>query len=129
MTDQRISNVNTLADYIDRLIVEVNKLSWLEAQKHAEHKQDNPDLGEIARLDRLSRACCNLRSVLKNKINETLQEIVRTGRYEYLREVKTFGKPPVAFDDALADRCHDIGDLFARDQMTGALARELKRQD
>lgn len=125
MSEPRISNVNTLADYVDRLIVEVNKISWLEAHKHEEHKKENPDLAQIAYWDKLSRAACNLRGVLKNKINETFREMVESGQYEYLREVKTFGKPGKRFTDHLADRCHDIGNVFIRQEMVESLKREL----
>jgi len=127
--EPRVSNINTLADYIDRLIVEVNKISWLEAHKHEEHKKETPDIEQIAYWDKLSRRACNLRGVIKNKINETLAEIIEAGEYPYLPEVKTFGKPDTRFSDHLADRCHDVGNTFIREEMADALLRELKGSD
>jgi hypothetical protein len=48
----RIPNVDTLADLIDRLIVEVNKLSYFENRKRAEHGKESPNAESIA-----GRAC------------------------------------------------------------------------
>jgi len=114
-----------LADYIDRLIVEVNKLAYFENRKR--ELQLNPGLNaeEIVRVDNLSRDCCELRSMLKNRINELFDSILRGEEYRTLREVRTFRPPAVRLADALADRCHDIGDLFLQRRILEAVRSEL----
>ena len=101
----RIPNVNTLADLIDRLIVEVNKLSWFENRKREEHAKDNSNPSIIAKWDNLSRDCCELRSILKNEINKCLSEIVELGEYSTIKEPRTFRPPAGKIEDILADMC------------------------
>ena len=107
----KIPNLNTLADVIDRLIVEVNKLSFFENKKREEHAKDNPDAEMVAHWDNLSRDCCEYRSMLKNEINRLTSEIVETGEYRTLREMRTFRQPKRSVEEILADRCW----LVARD--------------
>lgn len=70
----RIPNVDTLADLIDRLIVEVNKLAYFENRKREEHAKPEPDAVLIAHWDNLSRDCCEYRSLLKSRINRSVGE-------------------------------------------------------
>lgn len=107
----KIPNLNTLADVIDRLIVEVNKLSFFENKKREEHAKDNPDVEMVAHWDNLSRDCCEYRSMLKNEINRLISEIVETGEYQTLREMRTFKQPKRSVEEILAERCW----LVARD--------------
>jgi hypothetical protein len=106
----RIPNVDTLADLIDRLIVEVNKLSYFENRKREEHGKPAPDAATIAKWDNLSRDCCEYRSLLKSRINECLGEIVAGGEYQTMREVRTFRPPAGNLADLLASRCHEVSD-------------------
>ena len=103
----RIPNVDTLADLIDRLIVEVNKLAYFENRKREEHGKPSPDSAAIAKWDNLSRDCCEYRSLLKSRINECLAEIVSSGEYRTLRECRTFSAPPSQLSELLAERCHE----------------------
>lgn len=121
----RIPNLDTLADYIDRLIVEVNKISWAENEKRREHASPVPDAERIRSLDNLSRDANEFRSQLKNRINILFGQILESGEYQTLREVRTFRAPARSLADVMADRCHDIGDLFLRGEMRLALEREL----
>lgn len=105
----RIPNLNTLADVIDRLIVEVNKLAYFENKKREEHAKEHPDRSLIAHWDNLSRDCCEYRSMLKNEINKILSEIVETGEYTTLKELRTFREPSKSVADILADRCYWAG--------------------
>ena len=105
MSEPKIPNLNTLADVIDRLIVEVNKLSFFENKKREEHAKDSPDDSMIAHWDNLSRDCCEYRSMLKNEINRLTSEIVETGEYRTLREMRTFRKPGRSVEEILAERC------------------------
>ena len=116
----RLPNVDTFGDLVDRLIVEVNKLATLENRKRVEQGHSEPDAELIAKLDNASRDCCEFRSILKTKINECLAEIVASGEYKVLREVRTFRPPSTRLADLLADACTDYADTFAN-----ALAEEL----
>jgi len=109
----RIPNVDTLADCIDRLIVEVNKLSYFENAKRQEHAKPEPDATLIAKLDNLSRDCCEYRSLLKSRINEVLGEIVVSGEYQVMREVRTFRPPARRLADLLAGRCEEVSGWIA----------------
>jgi len=120
----RIPNLDTLADYIDRLIVEVNKLAWFENQKRREQAQAPKNVVLIAELDDRSRDCCELRSLLKTRINSLFEEILTSKEYHALREVRTF-RPPRRVSDVLADRCHDIGDIALRGELVKALTKEM----
>lgn len=104
----RIPNVDTLADLIDRLIVEVNKLAYYENKKRVEHGRPEPDAVLIAHWDNLSRDCCEYRSMLKSRINAVLGEVVASGEYRVMREVRTFRPPAGRLADLLAERCHDV---------------------
>ena len=116
----RLPNVDTFGDLVDRLIVEVNKLSVMENRKRIEQAKPDRDAELIAKLDNASRDCCEFRSILKNKINECLSEIVASGEYKVLREVRTFRPPTTRLADLLADACRSYADTFAN-----ALAEEL----
>lgn len=109
----RIPNVDTLADLIDRLIVEVNKLAYFENKCRQEHGKQEPDLAAIAHWDNLSRDCCEYRSMLKSRINEVLGEVVASGEYKTMRELRTFRPPAGKLADLLADRCHEASQKIA----------------
>jgi len=116
----RLPNVDTFGDLVDRLIVEVNKISVLERRKRDEHEKPHPDIALIASCDNASRDANEFRSILKNKINECLSEIVASGEYKVLREVRTFRPPTTRLADLLADACRSYADTFAN-----AIAEEL----
>ena len=101
--EKRIPNFNTFADAIDRLIVEIQKLSFFENEKRKESNKENPDINLIAKYDKLSRDCCEFRSALKNKINECLQDIVNNGTYQTMTEVRTFSKPKKPVEDLIQE--------------------------
>ena len=103
--EKYISNLNTFSDLIDRLIVEINKLSFFENKKREEHAKENPDITLIAKWDNLSRDACEFRSLLKNEINTLLEKIIETGEYKVLKEVRTFFPPKKTIADILAERC------------------------
>lgn len=121
----KIPNLNTLADVIDRLIVEVNKLSYFENKKREEHAKDWPDVEQIAHWDNLSRDCCEYRSLLKNKINRLLGEIAETGEYKTLKELRTFRAPKRSVADILAERCEWAGSEEFKAELVEALIEEL----
>ena len=125
MSDTKIPNLNTLADVIDRLIVEVNKLSTFENRKREEHAKDEPDAELIAHWDNMSRDCCEYRSMLKNEINRLLAEIVETGEYKTLNELRTFRRPENSVADLIADRCEYAAGEEFRKALVVALEEEL----
>lgn len=105
MSQVKIPNLNTFADLIDRLIVEVNKLAYFENKKREAHKAGNPDPEQIAYWDNKSRDACEYRSMLKNAINEMLGEVCASGEYKTLAELRTFAPPDKSIADILADKC------------------------
>ena len=126
MSEPKIPNLNTLADVIDRLIVEVNKLSFFENKKREEQAKDNPRYMNIAYWDNLSRDCCEYRSMLKNEINRLTSEIVETGEYRTLREIRTFRKPGRSVEEILAERCWLVSrDMTFQDELAEALKEKL----
>jgi hypothetical protein len=123
MPEKYIPNLNTLADLIDRLIVEVNKLSFFENMKREEHTKGDPNAEMIAHWDNLSRDCCEYRSMLKNEINRVLSEVVKTGEYETLAELRTFRKPARKVSSLISDRCHQ-----AAQEVRAELAEAFKNE-
>ena len=109
----RIPNVDTFGDLVDRLCVEINKLSIFENRKREEHAKASPDRDFIAALDNASRDCCELRSILKTRINECLTEIVASGEYRVLKEARTFRPPAPRLSEVLADACREYADTFS----------------
>jgi hypothetical protein len=126
MSETKIPNLNTLADVIDRLIVEVNKLSYFENQKREEQGKDEfyRDAEKIAHWDNLSRDCCEYRSMLKNEINRLLAEIVNTGEYKTLKELRTFRVPKNTVADLIAERC----EYAAGNKFKAALVKALEEE-
>jgi hypothetical protein len=110
---QRIPGVDTLGDLIDRLIVTVHKLAFFENKKREEHAKTHPDVAAIAKWDNASRDCCELRSIIKSRIDELMGEIVESGEYKVMREVRTFRPPASRLSDVLAHACREYADWFA----------------
>ena len=121
----RIPNVNTLADLIDRLIVEVNKLSYFENRKREAHALPTPLAEDIAKWDNLSRDCCELRSALKNEINRLMGEIVESGEYRVMKEPRTFRPSPKRISDVLADMCKERARSLHNGELVKAIEEEL----
>lgn len=99
-------NLNTVADLVDRLIIDIHKLAWFENEKRRLNKEGNPDPEIIQRLDHASRDCCEIRSALKNELNKTFAEIVNAREYRPLPEARTFAAAEKAAD-AVAKLCYD----------------------
>lgn len=106
----KIPNVDTIADIIDRLIVEVHKLAFFENKKREEHAKENPDVEKIAAWDNSSRDCCEIRSMLKRRLNASITEFVYSMQYKPQEEARTFRPPEIiedknTFADVVADMC------------------------
>lgn len=110
----RIPGVDTLGDLCDRLAVEVGKLAAFENRKREEHAKSEPDVAKIAAWDNLSRDCCELRSMLKSRINELFAEVVASGEYKAMKEVRTFRPPAAKLSDVLADACEATSHRIAQ---------------
>lgn len=122
---KRIPNYNTLADVIDRLIVEVNKLSFFENKKREEQAKPDKDVEAIARWDNLSRDCCEFRNMLKGELNYILAEIVASGHYETLKDARTFFPPKKSVADLIIDMCEE-GPERAKKELAEAFEYELR---
>lgn len=123
----RIPNVNTLADLQDRLAVEIQKLAWFENRKREEHAKENPDEALIVKWDRLSRDCCELRSALKNEINQLMSEIIEAGEYKVMREPRTFSPSPKRISDVLEEMCEERARSLHNGELVKAIEEELSR--
>lgn len=112
----RIPNVDTFADLVDRLAVEIHKLAWFENKKREEQGKDDPDVELVAKWDNLSRDCCEMRSILKRELNDCVGEFVRTLRYSVKSEARTFRPPKVVEgDNTVADEIDKIFGQTVRD--------------
>lgn len=122
----RIPNIDNFSTLCDRLAIENSKCSWFENMKRLEHAKENPNLELIAQWDNLSREACELRSAIKNRIDELFEEVFQYGKYNYFREVRTF-KPASAatVSDLLDKRYSIIGDLAATNSLQDALEKVL----
>lgn len=120
-----IPNYNTLADVIDRLIVEVNKLSWFENKKREEQVKPDKDPEKIAYWDNLSRDCCEFRNMLKVELNRILTEIVEKGEYETLKDVRTFAPPKKSVANLIEEMCKEGPDR-AKQELAEAFRNELR---
>jgi hypothetical protein len=117
------TNLNTFADLVDRLAIEINKVSVYENLKREEHAKDTPNWKAIVDWDIASRDANENRSYLKNAINYMLTEIVSTGNYETLTEARTFR----ASDRSIEDLLDDIS-LSAAEHVRMALSEKLKEK-
>lgn len=87
---KRIPNLDNFSSIVDRLIIEVGKVSILENKKAAEQQKDNPDQKKITEWDKASREANECRAALKARLEEVFQAAVRDGDYETLNEARTF---------------------------------------
>ena len=120
-----IPNYNTLADLIDRLIVEVHKLAYFENKKREEHAKASPDSEKIAEWDNLSRDCCEYRSLLKREINSLVKYIAENREYDCLAEVRTFRKPPRDVGEILSEMCNNSANASLKGELVEAFKKEL----
>ena len=98
-----IPNLNTFADIIDRMIIDIHKLAYWENLKRQEQAKENPDTELIAKADNMSRDCCEIRSVLKTELNTVLSTIVNSRAYYPVKEVRTFTPAAEKIAELLAD--------------------------
>jgi hypothetical protein len=118
---KRIPAVDTAADLIERLIIILNRMAWLEQQKRDMNGED----GEaIAKLDLASRDCCEGRSQIKNRINAVMEEIAR-GQYESIRESRSFRPPDERFASVLEKHSEEIAHHFVSEELSEAMVAEL----
>lgn len=82
-----IPNLSTCADLFDRLVIEVNKVAYLENKKAEEHLKPTPDVEKIAAWDKASRSANECRAALKAEINNLFSSL--TGS-KPLNEARTF---------------------------------------
>ncbi len=121
-----IPNYNTLADVIDRLIIECNKISFFENKKREEQAKPKKDTAAIAHWDNLSRDCCEFRNMLKVELNRILSEIVNTGSYETLKDTRTFAAPKKSVEDIVVEMC-ERGPDRAKKELAEALENTLRK--
>jgi len=103
---KKIPNFNTFADIVDRLAVTTNKLAFFENKKREESSKKNPDKDLIFTYDKLSRNECEYRNLLKRAMDDLLSEIVTTGKYETLKDNRTFSAPTKSISDLIEEICY-----------------------
>jgi len=87
---KKIPNLDTFSALLDRLIIEVGKVAFMENAKRAEQAKENPDAKKIQEMDNASREANECRAALKGRIDDMLKELVESGKYETLSEARTF---------------------------------------
>ena len=118
----RVPNIDSFSCLIDRLAIENHKAACFEMAKREEHKRDNPDIKLIAKYDNLSREAVELRSAIKNRLDELLKEVIEGGEYNYLREPRTFSAAKCSAVSELIDiRYSQIGDMAVNGLLFKAL--------
>lgn len=83
---QRMASGGTIADLIENLAQQVQKLALLESKKYEEHVSQNPDVNKIAELDRLHLECKTLKTQLKQELDDSLAEMVDISYYRPITE-------------------------------------------
>lgn len=102
-----IPNLNTVADILDRLIIDIHKLAYWENFKREEQGKENPDAELIAKADNLSRDCCEIRSALKTELNTILSDIVNNQAYYPMKEIRTFRPAAEAVTEVVSKACYE----------------------
>ncbi len=83
-------NVISIGSLLERLVVEVSKVSVLENRKAAEQKKENPDKILIVDWDKVSRGANEMKAGLINEIDARLKESIESGKYDYIKIGRTF---------------------------------------
>ena len=117
----RIPAVDTAADLLERLIIILNRMAWLEQQKR---DLNGSDPVAIAKLDQASRDCCEGRSAIKNRINAVMEEIAR-GDYSSIRESRSFRPPDERFAEVLDRHSAEIAHYFTSEEFSESIRSEL----
>jgi hypothetical protein len=76
----------TIADLIEKLAQQVQKLALLDSKKYEEHVSQEPDAKKIAELDRLHLECKTLKTQLKQELDDSLAEMVDISYYRPVTE-------------------------------------------
>lgn len=119
-----IPNFSTVADVLDRLIVELMKLSFYEQGKRDEQSKETPDPVRVAFFDDNSRDACEFRALLKNKLNELLHQIVVHKTYSPLKELRTFRPPSRSVDEIIEEMIDN--NLELKKELAESLEYELR---
>lgn len=126
--EEYIPNLNTFADLLDRLVVDVHKLAYWENLKRQEQSKENPDVELITKADKISRDCCEIRSVLKNELNRVLSVIVNNKAYYPVKEVRTFTPAAETISNILADVTFESAMNTFRPEFIEAMKELLKEK-
>lgn len=83
---QRIPNLNTFSTLVDRLSIENVKIAHF--QNIVEH--DSPDSQQKSELLAKIETQNTIIAALKEELTNLLLDILETGKYEYVKEERTF---------------------------------------
>lgn len=85
-----MSEVFSVGELIERLIIEVVKVSVLENRKAEEQKQNKPNSELITKWDKASRSANEMKVKIKNELDKKLKEIIEEGKYNFTEIGRTF---------------------------------------
>lgn len=117
----RVPNLDAFGDLVDRLVIELLKLSWFEQEKRKEQAKDPRDPQKIAHYDDLSRDANEYRAALKNRLNLFLRDMVTRQSYLPLEEVRTFRAPKRTVEDLLEEMIGNRINESLRPEFSAAL--------
>lgn len=120
-----VPNLDAFGDLVDRLIIELLKLSWYEQEKRREQASEKKNAELIARYDDLSRDANEYRAALKNRINLFLRDMVTRQSYLPLEEVRTFRAPKRTVEDLLEEMIENRINESLRAEFTDAILTEV----
>lgn len=79
-----------ISELVDRIAIENIKVSHFENLKRQEHRKQKPDIEKIAGWDNQSRNANEERSRVKNLLDQGIKELVEKGKYDIVKESRTF---------------------------------------
>lgn len=120
-----VSGIDTLGDLCDRLAVEVHRLGWFENKKREEQGKPSPNPVLVQKWDQLSRESCELRAIIKRKINELFRDVIQSGEYKVLLEPRTFRPPNASIADVLDKRYIQHANYIFTEEFVAAVGKEI----
>lgn len=114
---QRMASGGTIADLIEKLAQQVQKLALLESKKYEEHVSQKPDAKKIAELDRLHLECKTLKTQLKQELDDSLAEMVDISYYRPVTEKDMEIPKFILSKNTIAEKVEEIVETTSKPAM------------